>query len=93
MNRRFFITLIASAPIAALAPLPKILERLNDPQLGIRYVKKWNIGPDRWAIVRPDFAVRVFSSENPYESQPRTDAERLALKMVTEARERFHAQN
>lgn len=97
MDRRSFLALIASAPIAALTPLPKILESraydASDKHLGIaiRFVKQWDIWPPRYAIVRHEFAVRVISPDNPYVSQPKTDAERLALKMVTEARARFRA--
>ena len=45
MGRRSFLAMLASAPIAALAPLPKILEqRLHDPHVGIaiRFIKQWD---------------------------------------------------
>ena len=87
MDRRNFLTLLASAPIAALAPWPKVLKNYVavDPTLGIaiRFVKQWDIGPDVVGYMGkgPDWFT--------YVSQPKTDAERLALKMVTEARARF----
>ena len=50
MNRRDFLALIASAPIAALAPLPKVLEQphilLRDPDGGVRHVP---LGKRFWA--------------------------------------------
>lgn len=64
MDRRSFLALLASAPIAALAPLPKILEEVVvDRQTGIsiRFVKHWEQLPPRYAIWNPNFAVRVQS--------------------------------
>ena len=86
MNRRDVLALLASAPIAALAQLPKILEwrYAGPPGISIRYIKKWDIVLWEWGPVTgkcPDWST--------YLSQPKTDAERLALKMVTEARARY----
>ena len=85
MNRRDVLALLASAPIAALAPLPKILEwrYAGHPGISIRYIKKWDIVMGMGPVTGkcPDWST--------YLSQPKTDAERLALKMVTEARARY----
>ena len=47
MNRRDFLALLASAPIAALAPWPQSLKQqiVCDTQTGIaiRFVKQWDI--------------------------------------------------
>lgn len=62
MERRAFLALLASAPIAALAPLPKLLP---DPQLGIalRFIACYEPLPMRYAILRPDWEVRITSDD------------------------------
>lgn len=62
MERRSFLALLASAPIAALAPWPAVLERyavggaftialplphpLSPPGISFRYIKQWDIVAD-----------------------------------------------
>lgn len=64
MNRRDFLALLASAPIAALAPMPKMLQdAVRDQRLGIsiRFIKHWEPLPMRYMIWNPDFKVRITS--------------------------------
>ena len=62
MDRRSFLTLIAGAPIAALAPLPSILAcgLYLAPYKG-NHVLLYEVGAPQYAIWRPDFKVRVQS--------------------------------
>ena len=93
MDRRNFLTLLASAPIAALAPLPKVLaNRIEDRQLGIsiRFVQQW----DRYlapAITGGPVGEAIYGPA--YVSLPRTEEEKRATEMVNAARARFLASN
>ena len=66
MDRRAFLTLLASAPIAALAPWGKLI--VNKTIYYVPYAgssvrlydgEKWIQAGTIWAVWNPDFEVRV----------------------------------
>ena len=65
MDRRSFLALLGSAPLAALAPMPHFLPtRMVDPHVGIaiRFIKHWEPMPMRYALWNQPWPVRINSA-------------------------------
>ena len=104
MDRRSFLTLLASAPIAALAPLPAILsQRLCDDWYLDPNIVRHPVGCSapgiairfvkQWDVYRdaPHVDYETVRRYENYVSLPLTAEEKRATEMVNAARARFLA--